>query len=340
MSAPTTPSVPAGAAVPLARSPLLGYAIMFGVIAALPFFGAYPIFVMKVLCYALFACAFNLLIGFTGLLSFGHAAFLGTAAYAAGHALKVWGLPAPLGLAFGAGAAALVGLAFGWLAIRRSGIYFSMITLALSQMLFFFFLQAPFTGGEDGLQSVPRGRFLGLDLANDLTLYYVVLGIFIAAFWLIYRTVHSPFGQVLTSIRENEPRAISLGYDTDRFKLVAFVLSAALAGLAGATKTLVLGFATLTDAVWTTSGAVILMTLVGGMGTMVGPMVGALVIIALENKIGDLGKALAEITGIAWFNGLGESVTLVTGLIFIVCVLAFRRGLVGELAHFIKRKRG
>ena len=324
----------------VARSPLLGYTILFAVIAALPFFGAYPIFVMKVLCYALFACAFNLLIGFTGLLSFGHAAFLGTAAYAAGHALKVWGLPAPLGLALGAGAAALVGLGFGWLAIRRSGIYFSMITLALSQMLFFFFLQAPFTGGEDGLQSVPRGSFFGLDLSNDLTLYYVVLGIFIAGFWLIYRTVHSPFGQVLTSIRENEPRAISLGYDVEHFKLVAFVISAALAGLAGATKTLVLGFATLSDAVWTTSGAVILMTLVGGMGTMVGPMVGALVIIALENKIGDLGKALAEMTGIAWFNGLGESVTLVTGLIFIVCVLAFRRGLVGELAHFIKRKRG
>ncbi len=322
------------------RSPVLGYAALFLAIALLPALGVYPIFVMKVLCYALFACAFNLLIGFTGLLSFGHAAFLGVAAYAAGHALKVWGLPAPLGLLFGTAAAALTGLAFGWLAIRRSGIYFSMITLALSQMLFFFFLQAPFTGGEDGLQSVPRGSFLGLDLSSDTTLYYVVLGIFIAAFWLIYRTVHSPFGQVLTSIRENEARAVSLGYDVERFKLVAFVLSAGLAGLAGATKTLVLGFATLTDAVWTTSGAVILMTLVGGMGTMVGPMVGALVIIALENKIGDLGKALAESTGIAWFNGLGESVTLVTGLIFIVCVLAFRRGLVGEFAELWRRRRG
>lgn len=332
----STPAVPA-AAPAAKRSPLIGYAVLFAAIAALPLAGAYPIFVMKVLCYALFACAFNLLIGFTGLLSFGHAAFLGTAAYAAGHALKVWGLPAPLGLVFGAAAAGAVGLAFGWLAIRRSGIYFSMITLALSQMLFFFFLQAPFTGGEDGLQSVPRGSFLGLDLGSDLTLYYVVLAIFIGAFWLIYRTVHSPFGQVLTSIRENEARAISLGYDVDRFKLVAFVLSAALAGLAGATKTLVLGFATLTDAVWTTSGAVILMTLVGGMGTMVGPMVGALIIIALENKIGDVGRVLADVTGIGWFNGLGESVTIVTGLIFIVCVLAFRRGLVGELVHLIDR---
>ncbi len=309
---------------------LIGYIALFGAVALLPLLGAYPIFVMKVLCYALFACAFNLLIGFTGLLSFGHAAFLGTAGYVCGHALKVWGLPTPLGLAAGTAAAAAVGLVFGLLAIRRSGIYFAMITLALAQMLYFYFLQAPFTGGEDGLQSVPRGSFLGLSLESDVTLFYVVLGLFIAAFWLIYRTVHSPFGQVLTSIRENEARATSLGYDTARFKLLAFVLSAALAGLAGATKTLVLGFATLTDAIWTTSGLVILMTLVGGMGTLVGPMVGALVIIALENKIGDLGNALADLTGIGWFNGLGESVSLVTGLIFIVCVLAFRRGLVGE----------
>ena len=312
------------------RNPLLGYGALFLAIAMLPLLGFYPIFIMKVLCYALFACAFNLLVGFTGLLSFGHAAFLGTAAYGAGHALKIWGLPAPLGILFGTGAAALMGLLIGLLAIRRTGIYFSMITLALSQMLFFFFLQAPFTGGEDGLQSVPRGNLFGFDLSRDLNLYYLVLAIFIGGFWMIYRTVNSPFGQVLTSIRENEARATSLGYDVDRFKLLAFVLSAALAGLAGATKTLVLGFATLTDAVWTTSGLVILMTLVGGMGTMIGPIVGALVIIALENKIGDLGKALADMTGVAWFNGLGESVSLVTGLIFIVCVLAFRRGVVGE----------
>ncbi|MBI3346306.1 MAG: branched-chain amino acid ABC transporter permease [Burkholderiales bacterium] len=316
---------------------LLGYAALFVGIALLPTLGAYPVFVMKVLCYALFACAFNLLVGFTGLLSFGHAAFLGTAAYVTGHALKVWGLPTPVGLLVGALGAGGVGLLFGLLAIRRSGIYFSMITLALAQMLYFFFLQAPFTGGEDGLQSVPRGSFLGLHLENDLTLFYVVLGIFIAAFWLIYRIVHSPFGQVLTSIRENEARATSLGYDTAQFKLLAFVLSAGLAGLAGATKTLVLGFATLTDAIWTTSGLVILMTLVGGMGTLVGPMVGALVIIALENKIGDLGNLLADLTGVAWFNGLGESVSLVTGLIFIVCVLAFRRGLVGETVALWER---
>ncbi len=320
---------------------LIGYAALFIGIALLPALGAYPIFVMKVLCYALFACAFNLLVGFTGLLSFGHAAFLGTAAYVCGHALKVWGLPTPVGLVVGALAAAGVGLVFGLLAIRRSGIYFSMITLALAQMLYFFFLQAPFTGGEDGLQSVPRGSFLGLDLGSDLTLYYVVLGIFIVAFWLIYRIVHSPFGQVLTSIRENEARATSLGYDTAHFKLLAFVLSAGLAGLAGATKTLMLGFATLTDAIWTTSGLVILMTLVGGMGTLVGPIVGALVIIALENKIGDFGNWLGELTGIAWFNSLGESVSLVTGLIFIVCVLAFRRGLVGEtVALWDKRRAG
>jgi len=312
------------------RNPLLGYGALFLAIAMLPLLGFYPIFIMKVLCYALFACAFNLLVGFTGLLSFGHAAFLGTAAYGAGHALKIWGLPAPLGILFGTGAAAVMGLLIGLLAIRRTGIYFSMITLALSQMLFFFFLQAPFTGGEDGLQSVPRGSFFGFDLGRDLNLYYLVLAIFIGGFWMIYRTVNSPFGQVLTSIRENEARATSLGYDVDRFKLLAFVLSAALAGLAGATKTLVLGFATLTDAVWTTSGLVILMTLVGGMGTLLGPMVGALIIISLENKIGDLGKALADMTGVAWFNGLGESVSLVTGLIFIVCVLAFRRGVVGE----------
>ena len=299
----------------------------------------YPVFLMKVMCFALFACAFNLLIGFTGLLSFGHAAFFGAAAYAAGHALKVWGWSTPLGLAFGTTAALAAGGLFGLLSIRRSGIYFSMVTLALAQMLFFFFLQAPFTGGEDGLQSVPRGSFLGLDLKDDLTLYYLVLAIFAAGFWLIYRTVHSPFGQVLTSIRENEARAVSLGYDVERFKLVAFVLSAGLAGLAGATKTLVLGFATLTDAVWTTSGAVILMTLVGGMGTMTGPMVGALLVVTLENKIGDLGRVLAEFTGIGWFNGLGESVTLVTGLIFIVCVLAFRRGLVGELSAVWARWR-
>jgi len=301
-----------------------------------PFY-LYPVFLMKVLCFALFACAFNLLIGFTGLLSFGHAAFFGGAGYIAGHALKALELPTEVGLILGTAFAALVGLVMGGLAIRRQGIYFTMITLALAQMLYFVFLQAPFTGGEDGLQGVPRGHLLGmLDLGNDITMYYVVLAIVIAGFALIVRTIHSPYGQVLKAIKENEPRAISLGYDVDRYKLLAFVLSAALSGLAGATKTLVLGFETLTDAHWTMSGLVVLMTLVGGLGTIVGPIVGAIVIIALENKLGDLGGFLARVTSVDWFNTLGDSVTIVTGLIFIVCVLAFRRGIVGEIAARFK----
>jgi branched-chain amino acid transport system permease protein len=309
------------------------------VLLILPWVGAYPVFLMKVLCFALFACAFNLLIGFTGLLSFGHAAFLGGAAYAAGHAIKEWGFPTEVGLLFGTLVGALLGLLMGYLAIKRSGIYFSMITLALAQMLYFFFLQAPFTYGEDGLQGVPRGSLLGLvPLQSDLALYYFVVGVFVLSFLIIYRAVHSPFGQVLKAIRENEARATSLGYNTARFKLLAFVLSAALAGLAGATKTLVLGFATLTDAHWGTSGLVILMVLVGGMGTMLGPIVGAVVVVALENKVGDIGRVLAELTGVQWFNGLGEAVTVVTGLIFVICVMAFRRGLVGEFAEWWRRR--
>ncbi len=323
----------------MSRRALPLYAVLLVLGLALPALGVYPVFAMKVMCYALFACAFNLLIGYTGLLSFGHAAFLGMAAFTCGHALKVWGWPTPVGLLAGTAAAAGVGLVFGWLAIRRGGIYFAMITLALAQMLYFVFLQAPFTGGEDGLQSVPRGHFFGLDLSRDIVLYYVVLGIFVGAFLLIHRVVHSPFGQVLQAIRENEPRAVSLGYDVNRFKLLCFVLSAALAGLAGALKTEVLGFATLTDAIWTTSGLVILMTLVGGIGTLVGPIVGALVILLLETKVGDLGHALAEATHVEWFNGLGESVTIVTGLIFVLCVLLFRRGLVGELSARVTARR-
>jgi len=281
-----------------------------------------------------------LLIGYTGLLSFGHAAFLGGAAYATGHALKEWGVPTEVGLLIGVLAGATLGLVMGLLAIRRSGIYFSMITLALAQMLYFFFLQAPFTYGEDGLQSVPRGRLLGfIDLSSDLTMYYVILGIFVLSFLLIYRTVHSPFGQVLKAIRENEARATSLGYDVARFKLLAFVLSAALAGLAGASKTLVLGFATLTDAHWSTSGLVILMVLVGGMGTMLGPILGAVIVVALENKVGNIGSFIGRTTGIEWFNGLGESVTIVIGLIFVVCVMAFRRGIVGEFQAWWSRRR-
>jgi branched-chain amino acid transport system permease protein len=307
------------------------YIVALALLAALPSLGVYPVFVMKVLCYALFACAFNLLIGYTGLLSFGHAAFLGAAGYACGHALKVWGWPTPLGLAFAVLVAAALGTVIGWLAIRRAGIYFAMITLALAQMLYFVFLQAPFTGGEDGLQSVPRGSFFGFDLVSDIHLYAVVVLLFAAAFLFIDRVVHSPFGQVLQAVRENEPRAVSLGYKVERYKLLAFVLSAGLAGLAGAMKTAVLGFATLTDALWTTSGLVILMTLVGGIGTLAGPVIGALVIVLLENRVGDLGNGLARLTGVEWFNTLGDSVTMVTGAIFILCVLLLRRGIVGEL---------
>jgi branched-chain amino acid transport system permease protein len=309
----------------------IAYLIAFAIALAAPFIG-YPVFLMKLLCFGLFACAFNLLIGYTGLLSFGHAAFFGAAGYVTGHALGAMGLPVELGILLGVGAAALIGLVMGLLAIRRQGIYFSMITLALAQMVYFGFLRAPFTHGEDGLQGVPRGKLLGfIDLSNDVTLYYVVLAIAIAGFALIVRTVHSPFGQVLKAIKENEPRAISLGYDVDRYKLMAFVLSAALAGLAGATKTLVLGFETLTDVHWSMSGLVILMTLVGGMGTLVGPILGAFIIIALENKLGDFGTLLVRTTGIEWFSTLGESVGMVTGLIFIACVLLFRRGIVGEI---------
>ena len=318
----------------------LGYIALAAVLAVLPYAGVYPIFVMKVLCYALFACAFNLLLGYTGLLSFGHAAFLGSAAYATGHALKVWGLPTEAGLVFGTATAALLGLAFGALAIRRSGIYFAMITLALAQMVFFFFLQAPFTGGEDGLQGVPRGRLFGIvDLRSDLNLYYVVMALFAAGYFLIWRTVHSPFGQVLKAIRENEARAVSLGYDVEAYKLLAFVLSAALAGLAGAAKTLVFVSATLSDATWQMSGLVILMTLIGGLGTLTGPIVGAFIVVLLENKVGDFGMAVARWTGLDWFQRLGESVTIVTGLIFVVCVLAFRRGIVGEFMAWLRHRR-
>ena len=308
----------------------IGYSFALALALAAPFIG-YPVFLMKLLCFALFACAFNLLIGFTGLLSFGHAAFFGSAGYVAGYALRTMGLPVELSLLMGTGVAALIGLVMGGLAIRRHGIYFAMITLALAQMIYFAALRLPFTGGEDGLQGVPRGKLLGmLDLANDKALYYVVLAIAVAGFALIMRTVHSPFGQVLKAIKENEARAISLGFDVDKYKLMAFVLSAAIAGLAGATNTVVAGFETLTDVHWSMSGLVILMTLVGGMGTLAGPILGAFLIIALENKLGDVGTWLATNTGVEWFNTLGESVNMVTGFIFIACVLLFRRGIVGE----------
>lgn len=316
------------------------YLLLLVALLLAPFFGAYPVFVMKLMCFALFASAFNLLLGYTGLLSFGHAAFLGGSAYVAGYGVKELGLTPELGLVAGTLTGALLGWLFGVLAIRRQGIYFAMITLALAQLVFFVALQAKFTGGEDGLQGVPRGKLFGLlDLSSDLTMYYVTLAVVVGAFLLIMRTIHSPFGQVLKGIKENEPRALSLGYDVARFKLLAFVISAALAGLAGSLKTLVLGFATLSDVHWTASGQVVLMTLVGGLGTLSGPLVGAAVVVLLENKIGELGNLLARITSVEWFNTLGESVTMVTGLIFVICVLAFRKGIMGEIIAFIDRRR-
>ncbi len=303
---------------------LLATGVMTLVLAIAPFVGVYPVFLMKALCFALFACAFNLLIGFGGLLSFGHAMFLGTAGYACAHAAKVWGWPPEFAIVFGTAAAALLGIVTGALAIRRQGIYFAMITLALAQMIYFFFLQAPFTGGEDGIQGVPRGRMFGiLDLTNPYVMYFVVLAIFLAAFLLIVRIVHSPFGQVLKSIRENEPRAVSLGYDAEKYKLLAFVLSAALSGLAGSVKAIVFQLASLTDAHWTMSGEVVLMVLLGGMGTIFGPVVGAFAIVGIES----------------YTSSFGQWVTVITGVIFVVCVLAFRRGIVGELGAWWARRR-
>jgi branched-chain amino acid transport system permease protein len=313
--------------------------LLIGLIVA-PFAGVYPVFVMKVLCFALFAAAFNLLIGYTGLLSFGHAMFLASAGYVTGYVIQTLGSTPEIGVLAGTVAATLLGLVVGLFAIRRQGIYFAMVTLALAQMVYFVFLQAPFTHGEDGLQGVPRGKLFGwLDLSSDLTLYFVVLLVMVLAFLLIVRIVHSPFGQVLIALKENEPRAISLGYDTNRFKLLAFVLSAGLAGLAGSLKVLVLGFETLSDAYWTMSGLVVLMTLVGGMGTLFGPLLGAALIVSLEDRLGDIGNAVASMTGIEWFRSLGESVTIVTGLIFIACVLAFRRGIVGEIVARVRPLR-
>jgi len=315
------------AVLPAVKSGTVGaQRIAFGAMVAFfllgPFAGMYPVFLMKVMCFALFACAFNLLLGFVGLLSFGHAMFLGSAGYVCAHAAKLWGFTPELAILTGGAAAAVLGLVTGLLAIRRQGIYFAMITLALAQMIFFFALQAPFTGGEDGIQAVPRGRLFGvLDLANVWNMYGTVFVIFIAGFLLIYRTVHSPFGQVLKAIRENEARATSLGYDTTRYKLVAFVLSAALSGVAGATNALVFQLAALNSVHWSMSGEVVLMNLVGGLGTIFGPVVGAFVVLAMENYLATLGF---------W-------VTIVQGAIFVVCVLAFRRGIVGELARLIKK---
>jgi branched-chain amino acid transport system permease protein len=293
-------------------------AVLIALALAAPFI-LYPVFVMEALCFALFACAFNLLIGYVGLLSFGHAAFFGSAAYITSHTVKVWGLSPELGILVGAGVAALLGTVFGWLAIRRQGIYFAMITLALAQMVYFVALQARFTGGEDGIQAVPRGKLLGIvDLNDTLTMYYFVLAIFLIGFAIIVRTVHSPFGQVIKAIRENEPRAVSLGYDADRYKLLAFILSAGLSGLAGSLKSLVFQLASLTDVQWTMSGEVVLMTLVGGLGTVLGPVVGAFLLTAMQHYLAQLGS---------W-------VTVVQGVIFVFCVLVFRRGVVGVIVSY------
>jgi branched-chain amino acid transport system permease protein len=297
------------------------YALLVVAGLSAPLF-AYPVFAMNVLCLALFASAFNLLLGYAGLLSFGHAAFLGSAAYLTGQAVKAWGLPVELGILAGTAAAALLGLIFGALAIRRSGIYFAMITLGFAQMIYFLVLQVPWTGGEDGLQGIPRGKLLGiLTLAGNLPMYYFVFALFLAGFWVIHRTIHSPFGQVLRAIRENEPRAVSLGYDVDRYKLLAFVISAGLSGLAGSLKALVFQSATLSDVHWHRSGQVVLMTLLGGMGTPLGPFVGALVVVGLENYLASYGS---------W-------VTVITGAVFMACVLSFRRGIVGEVVALAKR---
>jgi branched-chain amino acid transport system permease protein len=304
------------------RGELIAFVVMVALLVVAPFF-IYPLFLMQALCFALFACAFNLLIGYVGLLSFGHALYFGWASYLAAHAAKVWGFPPELAILTGAATGAVLGLIAGSLAIRRQGIYFAMITLALSQMMFFFALQAKFTGGEDGIQGVPRGKLFGvIDLSTHMTMYALVAVIFLASFLFILRVINSPFGEVLKAIRENEPRAISLGYKTDRYKLVAFVLSATLAGVAGGTKAIVFQIASLTDVHWTMSGEVVLMTLVGGLGTVFGPVVGAFVIIAMQN----------------YLNALDQWVTVIQGIIFVTCVLLFRRGIIGEIAHLLRIK--
>jgi len=304
------------------RDEMIVFVIMALLLAAVPFSGIYPFFVMQALCFALVACAFNLLIGYGGLLSFGHAMFLGTAGYCSAHALKVWGLEPLLGILVGTGAACALAVITGVVAIRRQGIYFAMITLALSQLLYFIYVQVPFTHGEDGIQGVPQGRLLGfLDLSQPTILYYVVLAGFLAGFLLILRTINSPFGEVLKAIRENEQRAISLGYKTDQYKLLAYILSGTLAGFAGALKVFVAQNASLTDVEVAMSGQIVLMTLVGGLGTVFGPVVGAFIIIAMQQ----------------YLAGFGQWVQVIQGVIFVACVLLFRRGIIGEIAHFLKR---
>jgi branched-chain amino acid transport system permease protein len=315
------------------RASLVALAVVTVALIVAPHVGIYPVFLMKALCFALFACAFNLLLGYGGLLSFGHAMFLGGAGYVCAHVAKVWGWPPEAAILAGTAVATAMGVVVGFLAIRRQGIYFAMITLAIAQMVYFFAVQAPFTHGEDGIQSVPRGMLFGLiDLSRGLAMYYTVIVIFVAGWLFIYRIVYSPFGQVLKAIKENEPRAISLGYDAERYKLVAFILSAALAGLAGSTKAIVFQLASLTDVDWPMSGEVVLMVLLGGMGTTFGPVVGAFILVGLESVL----TSGVTIAGLA----LGpEWVPVITGAIFVVCVLAFRRGVVGEVAAFFARRR-
>ncbi|WP_183382957.1 branched-chain amino acid ABC transporter permease [Halomonas stenophila] len=300
------------------------YLALLGIGLVAPFV-AYPVFLMKILCFALFACAFNLLLGYAGLLSFGHAAFLATGGYVTGFLLSSHpGLAPEVGILAGTLAGVALGLVFGALAIRRQGIYFAMVTLALAQMMFFFFIQAPFTGGEDGLHGVPRGQLFGLvDLSSNLAMYYFVFAVFVIGFAIVQRTVHSPFGQVLKAIRENEPRAVSLGYNVDAYKLVAFVISAGLAGLAGSTKTVVFQLASLTDAHWHMSGEVILMTLLGGVGTLFGPLVGAGLVVSLQTQLAQ--------------SPLGNWVGVILGAIFVICVLSFRSGIVGEIQTLIRK---
>jgi len=311
--------------VDIQRWSKIAWGVGLALLVAAPFLGVYPIFMIKALCFAIFACAFNLLLGYTGLLSFGHAAYLGAAAYVTGWLVRSGGFSPELGILAGALSGTVLGAIVGFIAIRRQGIYFAMITLAMAQMIYFVWLQAPFTGGEDGLQGVPRGTLFGLiPLQSDLVMYFVVLAAFVAVFLGVVRIVHSPYGQVLKAIRENEPRAVSLGYDVDKYKLLAFVLSTTLAGLAGALKTVALGFATLSDAHWSLSGEVVLMTLLGGMGTFAGPVVGAFTIIGLQNFLDDR---------------VGSWVTVIIGVIFVVCVVGFRRGFVGELLAWLKRRQ-
>jgi branched-chain amino acid transport system permease protein len=304
------------------RDEMIAFGIMTALLLIVPFTGVYPFFVMQALCFALLACAFNLLIGYGGLLSFGHAMFLGTAGYVSAHALKVWGLSPELAILAGTAAAAGLGVITGLIAIRRQGIYFAMITLALSQLLYFIYLQTPFTHGEDGIQGIPQGHLFGLlNLSNPTVLYYVILAGFLIGFLLIFRTINSPFGEVLKAIRENEQRAISLGYKTDQYKLLAFILSGTLAGFAGSLKVFVAQNASLTDVHWSMSGEIVLMTLVGGLGTIFGPVVGAFVITAMQQ----------------YLAGYGQWVTVIQGVIFVACVLAFRRGIIGEIAHLLRR---